>query len=306
MMKSSSRLWRWFLIFIALIALAVVIYWVFVLRPQAGGQANELQALQERLQQLNIPVKSLTITHPTPLEIELTLNSSGSVGRLSEADMLHMFLAVREVELAYLHYDLPVKNYRLMLEIPEGDVVYDSTIFLNDDLPSQGLEPASPSTVDDARAKEILENELDLQGLRLLSLEIFPNFSTSAGGKFFTLDLSTGTEAGNTDNAQIGRFIESLHPQIEDINNRHGAHIAIMQVRIKDVDNNLLVDYLEDFETGKQSSWIDESTVEGWYPQPAPAVDVESEATATPMLPPASTPIPAPGTPLPTDASPYP
>ena len=66
MMKSSSGLLRWFLILIALIALAAVIYWVFVLRPQAGGQAYELQALQERLQQLDIPVKSLTITHPTP------------------------------------------------------------------------------------------------------------------------------------------------------------------------------------------------------------------------------------------------
>ena len=199
--------------------------------------------------------------------------------------MLHMFLAEREVELAYLRYDLPVKSYRLMLAPPQGDALYDSTIFLNDDLPSQRLKPAPSSTVGAAAAKEILENELDLQGLRLLSLEIFPNFSTRASGEFFTLDLSTGTEAGNTDNAQIGRFIESLHPQIEDINNRHGAHIAIIQVRIKDVDNSLLVDYLEDFETGKQSSWIDETYVEGWYPQPAPAVGDENAATATPQQP---------------------
>lgn len=212
MMKSSSRLWRWFLIFIALIALEVVIYWVFVLRPQAGVQANDLQALQERLMQVNIPVKSLTITHPTPLEIELTLNSTGSVGRLSEADMLHMFLAVREVGLAYLHYDLPVKSYRLMLVIPKGDVVYDSAIFLNEDLPSQQLKPAPPSTVEISTAKEILESELDFYGLNPISLEAFQAFTTQDNSKFFTLDLPTAASAINTKKLQIGQFIASLRP----------------------------------------------------------------------------------------------
>ena len=284
-MKSSSGLLRWFLILIALIALAVVIYWVLVLRPQAGGQAYELQALQERLQQLNIPVKNLTINHPTPLEIELTLNSSGSVGRLSEADMLNMFLAVREVELAYLHYDLPVKSYRLMLIIPEGDVVYDSAIFLNEDLPSQQLKPAPPSTVDVSTAKQILESELDFYGLNPISLEAFQAFTTQNNSKFFTLQLSTGSSAENTPNLQISQFIASLRPQIEDLNQRCATRIVVIHVRIQDEEDRLLVDYLEDFETGKQSSWIDESTVEGWYPQPAPAVGDENAATATPQLP---------------------
>ena len=220
--------------------------------------------------------------------------------------MLNMFLAVREVELAYLHYDLPVKSYRLMLVIPEGDVVYDSTIFLNDDLPSQGLEPAPLTTVEDARAKELLETELDLNGLRLSSLTAFPDFSTRDNSKFFTLDLSTGAGAENTDKLQSGQFMASLRPQIEDLNQRYAMRVVIMHVRIQDEDGRLLVDYLEDFETGKQSSWIDENNVEGWYPQPAPAVSAESRATFTPLPDPTSTPIPAPGTPLPTDASPYP
>ncbi len=285
MMKSSSGLLRWFLILIALIALAVVIYWILVLRPQAGGQANELQALQERLQQLNIPVKSLIVTKKTPLEIELTLNSTGSVGRLSEADMLHMFLAVWEVELAYLHYDLPVESYRLMLVTPEGDVVYDSAIFVSDDLPSQGLEPAPPTTVEVSTAKEILVSELDFYGLNPISLEAFQEFTTQDNSKFFTLQLSTGSSAENTPNQQIGQFIASLRPQIEDLNQRYAMRVVIMHVRIQDEAGRLLVVYLEDFETGKQSSWIDESTVEGWYPQPAPAVGDENAATATPQLP---------------------
>lgn len=284
-MKSSSGLLRWFLILIALIALAVVIYWVLFLRPQAGVQVKDLQALQERLQQLNIPVKSLIVTHQSPLEIELILNSSGSVGRLSEADMLNMFLAVREVELAYLHYDLPVKSYRLMLVIPEGDVVYDSTIFLSDDLPSQQLKPAPPSTVDVSTAKQILESELDFYGLNPISLEAFQAFTTQDNSKFFTLQLSTGASAENTDKLQIGQFIASLRLQIEELNQRYAARIFVMHVRIQDEDGRLLVVYLEDFQTGKQSSWIDENNVEGWYPQPAPAVGDENAATATPQLP---------------------
>ena len=306
MTKSPPRPFRWLLNMIALIALVALIYFALSLRPQASSQGYELQSLQDRLLQLNIPVKSLTVTNQSPLEIELILNSSGSVGRLSEADMLNMFLAVREVELAYLHYDLPVKSYRLMLVIPEGDVVYDSTIFLSDDLPSQGLEPAPPTTVEDARAKEILENELDLNGLRLSSLTAFPDFSTRDNSKFFTLDLSTGARAENTDKLQIGQFIASLRPQIEDLNQRYAMRVVIMHVRIQDEDGRLLVVYLEDFETGKQSSWIDENNVEGWYPQPAPAVSAEPRATFTPLSAPTSTPIPAPGTALPTDAYPYP
>ncbi|HSQ26792.1 MAG TPA: hypothetical protein VLM80_06675 [Anaerolineales bacterium] len=299
MAKSPPKPFRWLLNMIALIALVALIYFALSLRPQA----NDLQSLQERLQQLNIPVKSLTVTKQTPLEIELTLNSSGSVGRLSESDMLNRFLAVREVELAYLHYDLPVKSYRLMLVIPEGDVVYDSTIFLNDDLPSQDLKPAPPATVDDARAKEILENELDLNGLRLSSLAAFPDFSTWDNSKFFTLLLSTGASAENTNNLQIGQFIASLRHQIEDLNQLYAMRIVIMHVRIQDEDDRLLVDYLEDFEIGKQSSW---DYVEGWYPQPAPAVGAEPRATFTPLPLPTSTPNPDPGTPLPTDAYPYP
>lgn len=284
-MKSSSGLLRWFLILIALIALAVVIYWVLVLRPQAGVQVKDLQALQERLQQLNIPVKSLIVTRQTPLEIELTLNSSGSVGRLSEEDMLNMFLAVREVELAYLHWDLPVESYRLMLATPQGDALYDSTIFLSDDLPSQQLKPAPPSTVDVSTAKQILESELDFYGLNPISLEAFQAFTTQDNSKFFTLQLSTGASAENTDKLQIGQFIASLRLQIEELNQRYAARIFVMHVRIQDEDGRLLVVYLEDFQTGKQSSWIDENNVEGWYPQPAPAVGDENAATATPQLP---------------------
>lgn len=269
MMKSSSGLLRWFLILIAFIVLTAAIYWILVSRPQTGGQANGMQALQDRFLQLNIPVKSLTIIHPTPLEIELTLNSSGSVGSLSEADMLYMFLAVREVELAYLHYDLPVENYRLMLVTPEGDVVYDSAIFLDDDLPSQQLKPALPSTVDVSTAKEILESELDFYGLNPISLEAFQAFSAQDNSKFFTVQLSTGASAEKTPNLQISQLIASLHLQIEEINQRYAARIVVMHVRIQDEEARLLVDYLEDFETGKQSSWIDGNNVESWYPQPA-------------------------------------
>jgi hypothetical protein len=316
MKKNLAQLFRWSLSLIGLIALVVVMTVALSLRPQGNSQGNGIQSLQERLVQLGIPVKSVTVTKPSPLEIEVILNSSGSNGMLSNDDMLNQFLTVREVELAYLNLATHIESYRLVLVTAKGDTLYDSTIFLHPDLPSQKLTHAPPSSVENSIAKNILERNLDFQGLRLLTLDLPSSYTASDNSKLVTLDLSTGKSADKTNNAQIGDFIMNLRSQMEDINNRFGTRVVLIHVRIKDLDDKLLVDYLEDFETGKQSSWVDENFVESWYPQPAPAISSEPQETTVPPIlptatPPKSTTLPTPTTrpvayPTPPTSSPYP
>jgi hypothetical protein len=316
MKKKIVLLFRWSLSLIGLIALVVVMTFALSLRPQESSQENGIQSLQERLVQLGIPIKSVEVTRQSPLEIEVVLTSSGSDGTLSNDDMLNQFLTVREVELAYLNFATHIEIYRLILVTVKGDTLYDSTIFLYPDLPSQKLTQAPPSSIENSKAKDILERNLDLQGLKLLTLDVPSSFTASDNSKLVALDLSTGTSADKTNNAQIVEFITNLHSQMEDINNRFGTRVVLIHVRIKDVDDKLLVDYLEDFETGKQSSWIDENFVASWYPQPAPAISSEPQETNAPVVPPTatppqSTPLPPPTTqptayPPPPISNPYP
>jgi hypothetical protein len=291
MKKNIVHLFRWCLSLIGLIALVAVINFALSLRPQVSSQGNGIQSLQERLVQLGIPIKSVTVTKQSPLEIEVILNSSGSDGKLSNDDMLNKFLTVREVELAYLNFKTFIRSYRLVLITEEGNTIYDSTVFLYPDLPSQKITEAPPSSVDNSKTKDILKRNLDLQGLQLLALDVPSSFISSDNSKLATLDLSTGMSADKINNAEIGEFIMNLRPQMEDINSRYDTHVVLIHIRIKDSDDKLLVDYLEDFETGKQSSWVDENLVAGWYPQPAPAISSEPKGTSVPVILNTATPL---------------
>jgi hypothetical protein len=290
MKKNIVQLFRWSLSLIGLVALVVIMTFALSLRPQESSEGNGIQSLQERLVKLGIPVKSVTVTKQSPLEIEVLLNSSGSDGMLSNDDMLYQFLTVREVELAYLNFATHIESYRLILVTEKGDNLYDSTIFLYPDLPSQKLTQAPPSSIENSKAIDILERNLDLQGLRLLTLDVPSSYTASDNSRLVTLDLSTGTSAGTTNNAKISEFIMNLRSQMEVINNRFGTRVVLIHVRIKDLDGKLLVDYLEDFETGKQSSWVDENFAASWYPQPAPAISSEPQETSVPVVPPTATP----------------
>ena len=156
MKKKIVLLFRWSLSLIGLIALVVVMTFALSLRPQESSQENGIQSLQERLVQLGIPIKSVEVTRQSPLEIEVVLTSSGSDGMLSNDDMLNQFLTVREVELAYLNFATHVEIYRLILVTVKRDTLYDRTIFLYPDLPSQKLTQAPPSSIENSKAKDIL------------------------------------------------------------------------------------------------------------------------------------------------------
>jgi hypothetical protein len=316
MKKNIFRLLSWSLSLIALIALVAVINFALSLRPQGSSQGNDIQTLEERLVQLGIPVKSVTVTKQSPLEIEVILQSSGSDEKLGQDDLWNKFLTEREVELAYLNFATHIESYRLVLVTAKGNTIYDSTVFLSPDLPSQKLTQAPPSPVENSKAKDILGRNLDLQRLKLLTLDVPSSYTASDNSKLVTLDLSTGASADKIDIAQIDEFIMKVRPQIEEINSRYETRIVLIHIQIKDSDNKLLVDYMEDIETGRQSSWTAENIEGNWYPQPAPAISSEPQETSVPVVPPTATPpksttLPTPTTrpaayPPPPTSDPYP
>ena len=286
MKKNGVQLLNWSLSLIGLIALVAAINFALSLRPQGSSQGSDIHTLEERLAKLGIPVKSVSVTQQSPLEIEVVLRSSGSDEKISQDDLWNKFLAEREVELAYLNFDIHIEKYRLILVTSKGNTIYDSTVFLYSDLPSQKLTQTPPSSVENYKTKEILEDNLDLQGLKLLTLDVPSSYNASNNSKLVTLDLSTGTSGDKIDIAQINEFIMKVRPQIEDINSRFGTRIVLIHIQIKDSDDKLLVNYMEDIETGRQYSWTAENIEGSWYPQPAPAIDSEPQETSIPVASP--------------------
>jgi hypothetical protein len=290
MKKNTVHVLSWSLSLIALVALVAIINFTLSLRPQGSSQGNGVQSLQERLVQLGIPVKSVTVTKQSPLEIEVILQSSGIDEKLDQGDLWYKFLTEREVELAYLNFATHIESYRLILVTAKGNTIYDSTVFLYPDLPSQKLTQAPPSPIENSKTKDILGRSLDLQGLQLLALDVPSSYFASDNSKLVTLDLSTGTNADKIDIAQIDEFFMKVRPQIEEINSRYETRIVLIHIRIKDSNNQLLVDYMEDVETGRQYSWTAENIEGSWYPQPAPAISSEPQETSVPGIIPTATP----------------
>lgn len=256
-------------IFVSLAALAAVLLFALSVRSPQSTPKSGPQALQERLVQLGVPVKSLVVTQESPLQLTITLEEDHKQDRPDSNSVWYTTLTEREVELAHLRLGMWVSSYRLIIVSPQGDVLSDSEAFLYPGDRSQNLTPGPPSAVQDSQAKEIFENNFDFQGLKLLSLEVPAGYTDSDNHKAVAMDLSTGKEAGDTDMAPINQLILSLRPQIEKINDRYGTGFVLVHVKIISTANQLLVDYVEDLELWRQGFWLADGLHGGWYPEPA-------------------------------------
>jgi hypothetical protein len=74
----KKNLFRLFGGTLALIALIAAISFALSARPQASAPGSSIQALEERLRELGVPVQSVTVTKESPLEVEVTIQSAES------------------------------------------------------------------------------------------------------------------------------------------------------------------------------------------------------------------------------------
>jgi len=161
----------WLLFVLAI--LAVVILARFTLpgaapQPEAAGQ-SVAQSLHARLVRLGLPGDKLSILEKSPFELEIALQCLDGLS-LQEIRW-QKFLIEREAELAYLNGDTRISSYHLIVTDYDGRNIYDGTIFLSPDMPSQKLTSPPPSKISDRETEKKVLHMLNLQGLELHSLE---------------------------------------------------------------------------------------------------------------------------------------
>ena len=267
---------------LGLVVLVAILVIAIAVRPQGNAQTDS-QPFKERLVSLGLPVKSVGVIKQTPLQYEVTLQSASSDGKLDHNDQWNRFLAERETDVAYLTLGIPIEAYRIVIESDKGMILYDSTVFLNPNLPSQNLKAAPPSALDDAKTKDVVAQNLNLHGLTLASLTIAPSFTAVTHNQLLTLEVSTNPVSNKTDSEQINAFVMSLNPQLKEINTRYGTRIVIVRAEIKDSEGKLLVDYMLDTELGKQSSWVADGIEGAWFSSPPPPRTPEAIVTTNPI-----------------------
>jgi hypothetical protein len=283
MKENGAKIIRWALAIVGIAAVLAFIRFATLAWPRAGAQEDGTQRLEERLEQLGVPVKRFTVTSRSPVKIEVVLRGTGG-----QEDFRNRVLAKREIELDYRYSGIRISSYRLVVETDLGTTISDNTLYLGPDFSSQRMSPATPSSVGPADTREILAKNFDLHGFELVKLEVPSSYSASDNSKLAALVLSTGTTIEQTDASQIDKLMVSVHPQIEAINDRYGTRIVLVHIRILDSNGELLVDFLKDMETWSESSWVDEHIKVGWYPQPAATEG--SEPTDAPVVPMATIP----------------
>jgi hypothetical protein len=89
---------RWLMVAALLI---VTISAIILLRPGADRQQGSIHFVT-RLEQSGIPVNSVKILQPSPLQVEIVLQSSSNNDQATQDDLWHRFVASRQASLAYL------------------------------------------------------------------------------------------------------------------------------------------------------------------------------------------------------------
>jgi hypothetical protein len=296
---------------LALVALIAIISFAVSVRPEVSAQADS-QALEERLIKLGIPVRNITITNKDPIQLEVFLLSSSTEEKTNNEDLWHRYLAERELNLAYLNVGLPVKSFRIVLQPENGKNLYDSTVFLYPDMPSQQLAKKPVSSLSNDQTKDAIEQNLDLYDLKLISLDVPSGYTEVTQEQMVSMELSTNTNSDTLNSPKLDEFIMNLRQQIEKINAQYGTSIVVVRAQIKDLEDKLLVDYMTDLEIGGQSSWVADGINANWFPRPAPVFTPEilptTPTTATSPSPqPIATPTPPPeGAYPPPPLTPYP
>jgi len=286
-----------------LAGLVAAIFIALSLRPQKSAPGSGAQGLEERLAQLGVPVKSIVVTQKSPLQLQITIEYDNQGVNSSHDGLWYEFLTARECDLAYLNLGMRVDSCRLIDVTPDGKVLSDVKTFLHPEDLAQSLTPPPPSNVQNRQAKEIFENNLDFQGLKLLALDVPSSYTDPYNSKVIIMQLSTGRPAGDTDMAPINQLILGLRPQIDRINDRYGTRFVLARVKIVDSANELLVDYVEDLELWGRGSWLAQGLQAGWISAP---IERGADKLPTPAPLPSLIPSVTPGAQSTSTPAPYP
>jgi hypothetical protein len=259
-----------------LVLLAIVIIAVIslaqIIKPRNLEQAeiataDVLTKLNSRLAKWGVPAGDIKIIEQSPKNIEINFQVVKGLS-LQERNW-YIFLIEREAELAYLNIGIRLNSYHLIVNGPDGNKLYDGTIFLYPNMPSQELKIPPQPKISDQETKTQLLQTLDFRGMELASADVQSGDFIGGIGQLLTLRL----RATSTDLSSVSEWmsinVPGLGSQLGSFNEKFGAQIVIVRLSIEDKQGNLLVDYIEDLERGVQNSWEVPGVNGNWYPQPA-------------------------------------
>jgi hypothetical protein len=211
------------------------------------GQAQQaiVSYLEERLRQQNVPVVEITVLQQSPMRLQITIQSRSDGKKAMPEDPINLGLVRREVILAS-QQGYSVERIMIVLLNNQGEPMGKTDESVN--IPHT-LSHLSVATIDNATARNLINEKINLYGMSLTSMDI----TSSDGLQFVTLQLSTPSleEA----NRVIVRFMDSLQPMLAEINTQ-GAQIATFRLELKDAQGNFILTYIIDLETNSENGWM--------------------------------------------------
>lgn len=230
-----------------------------------------IEIIQSRLKQLGVPIKEIKSVS-SPSDIEITVQKLSDDATTSPNDQWNLFLAAREATLAYLH-GFRVSSYSLFFAKANGEIVDTGQTFLYPTQFSQQLTDVKSAEVDVSTTKDLIEKNLSLNKLKIVSLQVRSDDIVRANTKFVDLVLVSPSDRAMTDiNSDINSLISHLTPMVQDLESKSHPNISLIRIQLNDDKGNFLLHYIYDFDTRTQS-WSLAKGLEGsWYSRSVPAM----------------------------------
>lgn len=232
----------------------------FGLYTQVIAQQEVVEYLKERLERQNIPVTDITIRRLLPPQLEITIQSMSNGEKALPDDPINLHIVRREVTLARQQGYI-IESFILILLNSQGKTIFWSETPM--DLENVSIE-LPPSTVGDARVKNMVKerlNLLNLYGISVVNVDV-----TSSNG-IQTLLLQLSTSSPEEANQVLPHFTPSLRPLIAETN-AQGAQVAMCIVELTDKEGQLFLKYLLDLQLDSETWWIVDGLTQDWFPHP--------------------------------------
>lgn len=295
-MKKTYLYWG----IIITVVLVVLVSITGLLAIQVRAQDQSASDLAERLRQRGVPVLYVDTISRIPYVIKIAIQSASNDQKLQVEDNWNMILARREATISY-RLGPRINSYQLVVYNQKGEKIFSSEKFLYADDLSQTLSIPANLPLESQRTKEVVLEELRLDGFSLDSLDIIPENVPGNNGQILIIQVSAADVTSA--NRWIDSLMGSLLKMLDTINSDHGTYITLCHLRVVDKEGTVLLDYVEDTEIGYQQWSTGEGLRGNWYSQP----ELESESlvptsmstnpdaypppsTATPVTPPTSYP----------------
>jgi hypothetical protein len=249
--------------------------------------AQGIEIIRARLKQLGVPIQGIKSV-ASPDDIEITVQKLNDEAATSPDDQWNLFLASREATLAYLR-GFRVASYSLRFAKTNGEIVDAGKTFLYPTQFSQQLSDAKSAGMDDATTKDLIEKNLTLNKLKIVSLQVNSDNVVRANTKFVDLVIESSSNRAIADiNSDINSLINHLLPMVKDLEAKTRPNISLVRIQIKDEKGNYLLHYIYDFDTYTQS-WSLAKGLEGsWDSKSVPVMP--QAPNSTPTLTPSFTP----------------